>query len=143
MMDEAISQPLPSPSALTQQFWDACRKHQLLLQRCTSCGLFRFYPTAACPHCASSGCLWELVSGRGEVYSWTVVRKTFDPYWQQLTPYVCAIIELTEQRGLFMPGLLTGIEPGKIAGGMPVEVYFEDAASTVSLPRWRLSATGR
>ena len=142
-MDKAISQPLPSPTALTQPFWDACRKHQLMLQRCTSCGHFRFYPAAACPHCASSGCLWEPVSGCGEVYSWTVVEKTFDPYWQQLTPYVCAIIELREQQSLFLPGLLSGIEPGKIAGGMPVEVYFEDATSTASLPRWRPKAAGR
>jgi uncharacterized OB-fold protein len=77
------------------------------------------------------------------VYSWTVVAKTFDPYWQQLTPYVCAIVELREQRGLFMPGLLTGIASSKIRSSLPVEVYFEDATTTTSLPRWRPEAPHR
>lgn len=142
-MDKAIPQPLPSPTALTQPFWDECRNHRLSLQRCDSCSKYRFYPTAACPHCSSSACHWEPVSGRGEVYSWTVVEKTHDPYWQQLAPYVCAVIELREQQGLFMPGLMTGIEPSKICGGLPVEVYFEDATTTASLPRWRPEAAHR
>jgi hypothetical protein len=42
-----------------------------------------------------------------------------------------------------MPGLLTGTEPAKVSGGMPVEAIFEDASPTISLPRWRAEKTAR
>lgn len=138
-MDSPLRPPLPAPTVLTQPFWDACRKHRLSVQRCGHCRKFRFYPTAACPHCSSPECRWETVSGRGTVYSWVVVEKTHDPYWQHHVPYVCTIVELREQEALFMPGLLTGVEPSGVYAGMPVEVVFEDASSTISLPRWRVA----
>lgn len=132
-----VEQPLPMPNALTRRFWDACREHRLSLQRCTHCRRFRFYPTVACPSCSSADQEWETVSGKGTVYSWIVVEKTHDPYWRQHVPYICAVVELREQETLFMPGLLTGIEPSEVRAGMPVEVFFEDASPDVSLPRWR------
>lgn len=136
-MNMRIDQPLPVPTALSQPFWDGCRNHRLSIQRCDDCGKFRFYPTSACPHCSSPSCHWEGVSGCGEVYSWIVVQKTHDPYWRTRVPYVCAIIELHEQKCLFMPGLLTDVDPSSVKGGMQVEAFFEDVTPTVSLPRWR------
>jgi len=135
-MQTHSERPLPTPSPLTRPFWDACRQHRLSLQRCDNCGKFRFYPTAACPHCSSPDHRWETVSGRGTVYSWIVVERTHDPYWRQRVPYVCAIVELREQAGLYMPGLLTGAEPGKVLAGMPVSVVFEDVSPSISLPVW-------
>lgn len=129
--------PLPLPDVLTRHFWDECRQHRLSLQRCDECTRFRFYPTAACPHCASPTYQWEQVSGQGAIYSWIVVRRTHDPYWRHRVPYVCAIVELREQAGLLMPGLLTGVEPSDVCGGMPVDVVFEDASPAIALPRWR------
>jgi uncharacterized OB-fold protein len=136
-MDQRPDPPLPTPNVLTQPFWDACREHRLSLQRCVHCGKFRFYPTVACPHCSSRDHQWETVSGRGRVYSWIVVEKTHDPYWRHQVPYICSIVELQEQEGLFMPGLLTEMDSSKVRGGMPVEVFFEDASGAISLPRWR------
>lgn len=136
-MEMLPGQPLPVPTMLTQPFWDGCREHRLSLQRCLGCRRFRFYPTAACPHCASPDSRWEEVSGQGTVYSWIVARKTYDPYWRNRVPYVCAIVELREQEGLFMPGLLVDVDPSEVCAEMPVEVVFEDVSETVSLPRWR------
>jgi uncharacterized OB-fold protein len=136
-MEVLPGQPLPVPSPLTQPFWDGCRKHRLSLQRCCDCRKFRFYPTAGCPHCASPDARWETVSGRGAVYSWIVVDRTHDPYWRTRVPYVCAIVELREQKGLFMPGLLVGVDPSEVRAAMAVEIVFEDVTPAVSLPRWR------
>lgn len=128
--------PLPLPDILTRHFWNQCRQHRLSLQRCDGCARFRFYPTAACPHCALPEHHWEQVSGRGTIYSWIIVRRTHDPYWRHAVPYVCAVVELVEQPGLLMPGLLSGIAPSDVEGGMPVEVVFEEASPSISLPRW-------
>lgn len=138
-MEMLPGQPLPVPSSLTRPFWDECRQHRLSLQRCVDCSRFRFYPTAACPHCSSPGSRWEAISGRGTVYSWIVVDRTHDPYWRTRVPYICAIVELDEQKGLFMPGLLIDLNPSDVRAAMAVEVVFEDVAPAISLPRWKAS----
>ena len=77
------------------------------------------------------------MSGRGRIYSWIVVRRTVDPAWQRRVPFVSAIIELAEQPGLLIPGLLTGIEPERVQADLPVEIWFEDLSPEISMPRWR------
>jgi len=133
--------PLPQPTPMTQPFWDAARQEQLIIQRCTHCGRLRFYPSAGCNHCASSEFRWERMSGLGQVYSWIVVRRSVDAVWQRRVPFVSAIIELAEQPGLLMPGLLTDIAPDQVSAGLPVEGWFERMNEHISLPRWRPRAT--
>ena len=128
---------MPVPTVLSQRFWDGCRNHQLLIQRCTSCNNLFFYPSAACPKCASTSFDWTPVSGRGTIYSWIVVHKAFDAALKKLCPYVTAIVELDEQPQLLMPGLMTDVNPTEVTPEMAVEVWFQDATPDISLPRWR------
>ena len=126
----------PAPTALTTRFWEACRKHRLVVQRCNSCDHLRFYPTAGCPACACDDFTWDEMSGKGRLYSWTVVHRSVDPYWQTKTPFVSAIIELDEQPGLLVPGLLTDVATEQLRAGQPLTVWFEEAGE-FTLPRWR------
>jgi len=68
-----------SPDAATRPFWDACRRRELRLQRCSDCGAFRQPPSAGCPHCGCSRCDWPLLSGRGTVFSYTIVHHAAVP----------------------------------------------------------------
>lgn len=129
--------PLPVPTLLTAPFWQAAHEHRLIVQRCSHCGKFRFYPSAGCNHCASLEFTWQPVSGHGHVYSWIVVRRIVDAAWQRRTPYVSAIVELAEQPGLLMPGLLTDCAPERVQPDLPVQVWFEDMTPEISIPRWR------
>lgn len=137
MNAETIDLPLPRPTLGTAPFWEAARDHRLIVQRCDRCGKFRFYPGSGCDRCASPAFTWIDMSGRGRIYSWIVVRRTVDVAWQRRVPFVSAIIELAEQPGLLVPGLLTGIEPEHVRAGLQVEVWFEDVSPGISLPRWR------
>jgi uncharacterized protein len=134
-LDHAL--PLPQPTHMTQPFWDAAREGRLIVQRCDDCGRLRFYPSAGCNHCGSSRFRWDRMSGEGRVYSWIVVRTSVDAAWRCRTPFVTAIVELAEQPGLLMPGLLIGIRPGAVRADLPVEVWFEPMNDRISLPRWR------
>ena len=67
--------PCPSRPPTSRPFWEAARRHELQLQRCGACGEFIYYPRDRCPHCFSDQLEWEPVSGRGKVYSYTVVRR--------------------------------------------------------------------
>src|SRR5207249_11789835 len=66
--------PLPLPTLDTQPFYEATRRGELRLQRCTECKTFRHYPRPTCPECLSRDYSWERASGRGTIYTWTIVR---------------------------------------------------------------------
>lgn len=129
--------PLPRPTVLTAPFWQAAHERRLVVQRCDNCGKFRFYPSAGCNHCASLAFTWVPMSGRGRVYSWIVVRRTVDAAWQSRVPFVSAIVELAEQPGLLVPGLLTDIAPERVRPDLEVEVWFEEMTPEITVPRWR------
>ncbi len=113
----------PAVTPDTQPFWDGCARGELLLQRCSDCATLRHPPSPICPHCRSVRSEWIPASGRGTVYTFTVVRQALGKGWEPLVPYVVAVIELAEG-----PRLLTNvvnIPPEAVSIGMAVEVVFE------------------
>lgn len=137
MNTPTLDLPLPHATLATRPFWAAAREHRLIVQCCDRCASYRFYPSAGCDRCASPAFTWRQMSGMGRVYSWIVVRRTVDAAWQRRVPYVSSIIELAEQPGLLMPGLLTDIAPEQVQANASVQVWFEDVAPEFTLPRWR------
>jgi uncharacterized protein len=129
-------EPLPSPTPLTSGFWEAARRHELVIQQCQECGLHRHYPQYLCPRCSSPRWTWSPVSGRGHIYTFTVTHQPFSKSWGARTPYAVAVVELEE--GVRMVSDLSDAEVDRVEIGQPVEVYFEDLAE-VTLPRFRLA----
>ena len=81
-MAQAQDRNIPAPEANpeTQPFWDAAQRGQLLLKRCKACGELHYYPRAICPLCFSDKTEWEPASGKGKIYSWSVMRRVPVPY---------------------------------------------------------------
>ncbi|MEO2169535.1 MAG: Zn-ribbon domain-containing OB-fold protein [bacterium] len=127
--------PLPRINEESRGFWEACRRHEIVLQRCRGCGAFRYHARALCPSCLSSEAEWVRASGRGEVYTFTVTYQNQAPAFAGRLPYVLAYVLLEE--GVQMLTNLVDIEPDKIAIGMPVEVTFEDLDEEVALAVFR------
>ena len=63
---------------------------------------------------------WKQASGRGVVHTFTVVRRTTDPYFRTRVPYVVAMIELDE--GPRIMSNVTGCDVHAVRIGMPVSV---------------------
>lgn len=124
--------PLPKPSLISKPFWDGARKHELRLQRCQGCHLFVYYPRERCPHCFSTQLEWKPVTGRGKVYSYTVVHRASHRSFAD--PYVLAIVELEEG-----PRLTTNIvaEPSQVRVDMPVVVQFDDVTPEHTLVKFK------
>ena len=124
---------IPPVSELTQPYWDAASKHQLVMQRCDNCGHLPFPPRAHCPSCGSADLLWSPVSGKGTVYSYTVAHRPPHPVFADLCPLAIAIVALEEG-----PTMMTNIincDPGDLQVGMAVQVAFEAIDdSDVTLP---------
>src|SRR5438034_1376617 len=72
----AIEKPLPLANEDSQEYWEACKRGELRLQKCAGCAHVRFPPAALCPRCLSESFAWEPMSGRGKVYTWIVVHRT-------------------------------------------------------------------
>lgn len=139
-MDPTTRRPLPQPDALTQPFWDAARTGRLVAQRCGSCGYYNHPAKPLCDRCSSQELSFQPLSGRGTVYSFTVMRQRNVAGFEQDVPYVNLLVELEEQPLLFMISRLPGSEAEGIAIGQPVAVFFERVDDGFALPQFRPSA---
>ena len=128
-----MSRILPRPTALSQPYWDACRKGELLLQRCLDCAEFQFYPRIMCSSCGGGNLEWQPSSGKGIVASFTVVQRGITTDYP--APYVVALIDLEE--GPRMMSSLTGVAAEQVRVGAAVEVTFTDWSEDIAVPEFR------
>ena len=130
----ALPTPEPVANLETEPFWDAVADGCLVLPRCDSCGTVVWYPRRFCPVCHTAGVTWREASGRGTVYSFTVVRKA-PGAWSGAAPYVIAYVELEEG-----PRILTNVvdvDPAAVEVGMPVEATFVPTPDGQAIFRFR------
>lgn len=132
--------PLPEILPENRTFWEGCKRHELLIQKCAKCSKYRFFPSPYCPDCMSDSVEWVISSGRGKIYSFTIQYRAPSEVFKEDIPYAIAIIELEE--GVRMMGTLTGCNLQDLAVGMPVHVIFDDVTERISLPRFGLLPSG-
>jgi len=113
---------LPKLNQHNRAFWTAGGDGQLLITRCTGCGLWIHPPAADCPACGGA-LVAQPVSGHGTVFTFTVNYQPFNPAVP--IPYVIAVVELAEQADLRIAANIVGCEPDAVHIGLPVEVHFE------------------
>ena len=127
--------PVPGPDDASEPFWEACARHELLLQACgdaARCG----FPRGRCvPRATASRSAWLPASGRGRIWSWVIAHPPVLPAFADRAPYNVIVVELDE--GVRMIGNLLDTPNDSITEGMPVEVAWEDVEEGVSLPVWR------
>ena len=138
-MTEGYQKPLPHIDEMNRPYWDAAKRHELMLQRCQECGHYRYPPGETCPRCLSDRLQWEKVSGRGTVHTWTVFHQVYHPSFASEAPYAVVAVELEEG-----PRMVTNLVDCKVEDigiGLPVEVVFDDVTKEVTLPKFRPTVT--
>ncbi len=129
------------PASMLQQdsesrpYWEGLRQGELRIQRCNSCSKAVFYPRSICPHCHSDQLAWIVASGKGAIYSYTVVHQAFGPFAADV-PFVIAIVEL--QEGARMMSRIVDAPRERVAVGAAVRVTFENVAEDLTLAYFRL-----
>ncbi len=128
--------PLPEPTPETQEFWDGARRHELRIQRCRACGNAYFFPRPFCPRCSSQDVEWFTATGRGRLYSYVINHRAM-PNFQDIAPYVIAVVELEE--GPRMMTNIIGVEPTpeNLPIDLPVEVAWQEDRDGIVLPMFR------
>lgn len=140
-MAEPYNKPLPLMVGMTKEFYDFCKQRELRFQRCQRCGRWRHVPREMCAACGSWDWEWAKSSGRGRVFTWTVVARPMHPAFMQDVPYAAVVVEMEE--GVRVVTTLVDCPPEDIRMSMPVEVVFEDVTEEVTLPRFRRARPGR
>jgi uncharacterized OB-fold protein len=132
---DAAARPLPQPDVLTRPFWEACRRHELEVSACSTCGHLFLPPGPRCPRCWSTQLAPRTVSGEGRVYSFAVYRRSYHPALP--APYVVALVELDE--GPRLISNVVGCAPEEVRIDMPVRVRFEEVGE-FTLPHFEAAA---
>jgi uncharacterized OB-fold protein len=137
-MAKHAQRPLPAADELTRPFWEAAKQHQLVVQRCQDCGYFNHPPRSVCDACQSQQLRFAPVSGKGTIYTFSVMYQPNIAGFEEQIPYLNVLVELDEQPRLFMVTNLPGSERDNVHIGKRVEVYFEDVTEEISLPLFRV-----
>lgn len=127
--------PVPIVNEWAAPFWKAARDGKLTLQRCNDCNEYIFYPRICCPHCFSDKVEWVEASGKGTVYSFTVVKNNPPSAFINDVPYVVAVVRLAE--GVQMLSNIVGCDPEEVRCDMPVQVTFEKLDDEFTLPKFK------
>jgi uncharacterized OB-fold protein len=116
---------------------EGLKAHEFRVQKCKDCGHVQWPPRCACVECLSYSLGWTPLSGRGEIFSFTISRMTSVAAYRSQLPYVIAIIETSE--GIRVLGHVDTEDPESLAIGSGVEIHFAEIESG-TLPFWRVSS---
>jgi uncharacterized OB-fold protein len=134
-MSQAVSKPTPIPDEISAPFFDGAREGRLMLQHCGACNQWSFPVRERCPHCFAAELEWRQASGRGSLYTFTIMHQVMNPAFAPSVPYNVAQIDLVE--GVRMTSNIVGIGNDALRIGMPVEVVFEAADGDVRIPKFQ------
>lgn len=122
----------PIPDGRSEVWWRAADEERLLLQRCSACGRYQYYPRGHCAACLTPDPQWVESSGEGVLHTFAVVRKTPNAGFEDRCPYVFAIVDLAE--GVRITTNVIEAEAGDLRCDMPVRVVFAPLASGETAP---------
>jgi uncharacterized OB-fold protein len=114
--------PVPVAEPESEPFWQSLRNHALAFQRCDGCRRWIHPPLPLCPRCASDELSYRPASGRGQVFSYTVVRRHFGAGVD--VPYAAGYVETDE--GLRVAAYFVGCPVDEVDIGMRVRADYAD-----------------
>jgi uncharacterized OB-fold protein len=135
-MAAEYEKPLPVIDGSSRPWWEAAKRHELLIQTCDHCGQAIFPPAPICPRCRSVTLTYVPVSGRGSIWTWTVFHKSYFKGFGAEVPYAVTIVELEEGPRLWTQ--IVGAASTELRIGLPVAAVFEDVTDDVTLVKFRL-----
>jgi len=127
-------------------FFEAARRGELVVQKCSETGRLIFPPRPTSPWAPRATPTWVAVSGRGTIWSYAVPHPPLMAQFRELAPYNVILVALSEDPRIRLVGNLVAraggpideIDPARIEIGAAVQVAFERIDGSLSLPRWVL-----
>lgn len=106
----------PTIDVDSENWWAAVQDGRLMVNRCRSCTQASLYARPFCPHCWSEDVELQPATGRGRLYTWSVIHQPAS------APYVVAMVDLTE--GPRLMSTVEGCDAADLAADMELELAF-------------------
>jgi len=91
------TRPLPKLTELdTAEFWRGTKDKEFRYQKCANCGTVVWHPRAHCTGCVDGDLQWHVSAGQGTIYSYSIVRLSYHPFFRGKAPYAVAYVDLDE-----------------------------------------------
>ena len=130
---ENPSRPLPKLSEPdTAPFWQRTQDKQFCYQQCDNCGCVVWYPRAHCTNCTAEKLTWHVSQGKGTLYSFSIVRQSYHPFFRTQVPYVVAYVDLDEGPR-FLTNLVDVEDLEAVQIGQRLELVWEEH-DTLNVP---------
>lgn len=134
--EKTYKKPLPEIRPETKPYWDACKKHELLIPKSKETGELFFYPRAMSPgDDMSENIEWTKSKGKGKVWTFSVHHMGPSKAYKGDPPHVVALVEMDE--GVKMMTNIIDCDPHDVQIGMEVEVVFDDVTDEITLPKFK------
>jgi uncharacterized OB-fold protein len=130
-----MQKPIPLPDAQSAPYWESAGRGVFVGRRCVACSKLTTPSTLMCPHCRSRDFTWSNLNGTGTISTFCVMHSAFVAGFTP--PYVAAVIELSDQAGLFTTANIVDCAVSDVKIGKAVEVTFE-VRDGVTVPQFRL-----
>lgn len=137
-LPEGLPAPRAARTGVDKEFWDATKRHELVVQNCNACNTFQWGPELICHKCHSADMGWQKVSGRGRLYSWVRTWNPTHPALKEACPYIVALVELPDAGNVRMVGNLLGDPMQNPPFDSLVEAVFEDHPDA-TLVQWKIA----
>jgi uncharacterized protein len=137
-----MGKPAPIPDQASAFFWEGAARGELLVQRCADCLAFQYPPTVVCEKCQSRDVRPTPVSGRGTLYTLTVMHQAFLPVFAEDLPFTIALVDLDDAPGARLLANIVDADPGGLAPGDRLEVVFEPRGD-YAVPQFRPAVSQR
>ena len=137
-MSDVRAKPIPVADEVSAPFWDAVRERRLVVQRCAACGYYNHPPRRVCDACLSQDLTFAPVTGKGKIYSFTIMHQRDVAGFENEAPFINLVVELSEQPMLLMVSDLSHTERDRVRVGAAVVVYFEDRGDGSVIPQFRI-----
>jgi uncharacterized OB-fold protein len=117
--------PAPAVYVDGKVYFDAANEGKLLVRKCADCGEFHFYPRVLCPFCFSDKTEWVQASGKGVIYSYSIMRVAAPPF---------AIAYVTLEEGVTMMTHIVDSDFEQLNVGQPVRLVFRPTKGGPQIP---------
>jgi uncharacterized protein len=124
------------PSPLEAGFFAAAATGGLAIQQCARCRQLQHPPRELCTHCHADELGWAALSGRGRVFTYTIVHHPIGPLRAHV-PYNVVSVALDEDPEIRVVSNVVDVAPDDIRVGLRVVVSWEPVRGDLSVPRFR------
>ena len=129
--------------AINEQNREFFTSGKTVIQACQNCKTVQHPPEDVCHACQGTELEWRTCTGKGTVYSHTVVEHPIPAPLKERVPYTVLLVSLDDYPEIRILGNAVNIEPENVAIGQKVQAVFETiedkkAEVTLNIPQWEV-----